>query len=135
MKIWNGYGSEHSMNLVLIGRFKEVNEAAQMENLLDKLSQQVDADETFPVQHAGQHRQRFSDGMSELLRANNLYMLSPADLDQFAAEHRVERAGERIVVRTEEVDVSAFIKLFVEAGARVEVYSGHDYPDAYPSAS
>ncbi|HGF4754077.1 TPA: DUF6375 family protein, partial [Escherichia coli] len=23
MKIWNGYGSEHSMNLVLIGKFKQ----------------------------------------------------------------------------------------------------------------
>ena len=30
MKIWNGYGSEHSMNLVMIGRFKTVGEAEKV---------------------------------------------------------------------------------------------------------
>ena len=34
-----------------------------------------------------------------------------------------------IKISTDEADVSAFIKLFVESGARVEVYSAHHYPD------
>jgi len=37
--------------------------------------------------------------------------------------------GSRIVVTTDELEVSGFLKLMVDKGAKVEVYSAHDYPD------
>jgi len=41
-----------------------------------------------------------------------------------------ELKGNQIVVRTDEPDVSAFLKLMIDKGARVEVYSAHNYPDS-----
>jgi hypothetical protein len=42
---------------------------------------------------------------------------------------RVETKGNDIVLTTEEIEVSAFLKVLIDHGARVEVYSAHDYPD------
>ncbi|WP_251259298.1 DUF6375 family protein [Klebsiella michiganensis] len=36
---------------------------------------------------------------------------------------------------TDEAEVSAFVKLFVEAGAKVEIFSAHDYPSDSSDAS
>ena len=44
MKIWNGCGSEHSMNLVMIGRFKDAGDAASAKEVIDRLIEQVSAD-------------------------------------------------------------------------------------------
>uniref|UniRef100_UPI00261D4EEC DUF6375 family protein n=1 Tax=uncultured Halomonas sp. TaxID=173971 RepID=UPI00261D4EEC len=46
MKIWNGYGSEHSMNLVLIGRFKRAKDAENIEKNIDRLSGQASKDDS-----------------------------------------------------------------------------------------
>ena len=35
MKVWNGWGSEHSMNLVMIGRFEEVDAAKKAKLIID----------------------------------------------------------------------------------------------------
>ena len=129
MKIWNGYGSEHSMNLVLIGKFKQARDAENIESLLRKISEQAYEDEAHLISHSPPENQRFSEKMMSLLRAHKMYTLSPADLEQFFLDHSLDRQGECITVTTDEIDVSAFIKIFVDAGARVEVYSAHDYPD------
>ena len=44
MKIWNGYASEHSSNLVMIGRFTGVRDAAEAKVMLDKLKDTVRRD-------------------------------------------------------------------------------------------
>ena len=44
MKVWNGYGSEHSMNLVIVGHFKEVRDAEKAKELIDLLTEQVNAE-------------------------------------------------------------------------------------------
>jgi len=126
MKIWKGYGSEHSMNLVMIGHFKEPRNAEEVKRLLDELIDQVEIDAegsgTVP-------RDRFTDGMLELLRVANLYILSPAELEQFLYDVHVDVDGNKVVITTDEVDVSAFLKVLIDKGARVEVYSAHFYPD------
>ena len=35
----------------------------------------------------------------------------------------------RLCLRRRKYDVSAFLKVLLDKGARVEVYSAHDYPD------
>lgn len=129
MKFWTGYGSEHSMNLVLIGKFKQARDAENVECFLKELSDQAAKDEAYSISHSSPEYQRFSEEMLSLLRAHNLHTLSPAELEQFASDHNLDREGERITVRTDEVDVSAFIKVFLDAGARVEVYSAHFHPE------
>lgn len=128
MKIWNGYGSEHSMNLVLIGRFKRIQDAERVEKDIDKLSTQASKDDSYSISFAEPEDQRFSDDMLSLLRSLNVNTLGPADLGQLVSEHYLKREGDKIIVTTDEAEVSAFVKLFIEGGAKVEVFSAHDYP-------
>lgn len=128
MKIWNGYGSEHSMNLVLIGRFKRAQDAEKVEKDIGKLSAQASKDDSHSISFGEPEDQRFSDEMLSLLRSMKLNTLGPADLGQLVSEHHLSREGDRITITTDEAEVSAFVKLFIEAGAKVEVFSAHDYP-------
>ena len=135
MKIWNGYGSEHSMNLVLIGKFKRAQDAEKVEKNIGKLSAQASKDDSHTIAFDGPADQRFSDEMLSLLGKLNLNTLGPADLGQLVSDHRLERKDDRITVTTDEAEVSAFVKLFIEAGAKVEVFSAHDYPSDSADAS
>jgi len=135
MKIWNGYGSEHSMNLVLIGRFKRAQDAEKVEKDIDRLSAQASKDDSHSISFGKPEDQRFSDDMLSLLRSLNLNILGPADLGQLISEHQLRRDGDQITVTTDEAEVSAFVKLFIEAGAKVEVFSAHNYPSDSTDAS
>lgn len=128
MKIWNGYGSEHSMNLVLIGRFKQAQDAEKVENDIIKLSDQAAKDECYTIPYEAPENQRFSDDMLKLLHSLKLNVLGPTDLGQLVSDHHLSRDGDRITITTDEAEISAFVKLFIEAGAKVEVFSAHDYP-------
>jgi Family of unknown function (DUF6375) len=44
VKIWNGYGSEHSANLVVIGQFEKAQDAAKAKQMVDWLIEQVRRD-------------------------------------------------------------------------------------------
>lgn len=134
MKIWNGYGSEHSMNLVLIGRFKRAQDAEKVEKDIGKLSAQALKDDSQSISLRAED-QRFSNDMLSLLGSLNLNTLGPTDLGQLISEHQFKREGDRITITTDEAEVSAFVKLFIEAGAKVEVFSAHDYPTDSTDAS
>lgn len=136
MKVWSGYGSEHSMNLVLIGKFKKAQDAQKVEKDIEKLSEQASRDESHSLAFdPDPEALRFSDDMLSLLRTLRLHTLGPAELGQLVLDHRLEREGDQITVTTDEADVSAFLKLFIEAGAKVEVFSAHDYPADSDEAS
>jgi hypothetical protein len=124
MKIWNGYGSEHSMNLVMIGHFKTAEEAEKTQKLIEQLSKglrdKIDV---------GTSQDRYSDPVMDLLRKANVYNLSPSELEHFLYDTSTSAEGDKVIVTTDESEVSAFLKLMVTKGARVEVYSAHDYPD------
>jgi hypothetical protein len=116
------------MNLVLIGKFKRAQDAEKVEKDIDKLSAQASKDDSFSIAFARPEDQRFSEEMLSLMRSLNLNTLGPADLEQLVSNHHLMREGDRITVKTEEAEISAFVKLFIEAGAKVEVFSAHDYP-------
>jgi hypothetical protein len=77
----------------------------------------------------GEPMDHFTDTMFDLLHRANFYSISPAELEQFAYDISVSVQDNRVVVTTEEIDVSAFLKVLIDSGARVEVFSTHDYPD------
>jgi Family of unknown function (DUF6375) len=129
MKVWSNYGSEHSMNLVMIGRFKEVADAERVEELIEQIAARVDQDtEDGEIQFGGK-TQRFTQDTQDLLRKLEVWNLAPGELEQFRYDVSRTRNDKEIVLHTDESDVSAFLKLFIEKGAKVEVYSAHDYPD------
>ena len=124
MKIWHGYGSEHSMNLVMIGHFKSADDAKKTQNLIEQLTEglrdKIDI---------GTYRDRFGDDVMDLLRETNCYNLSPSELEHFLYDSHTQVEGDKIVLTTDESEVSAFFKLMINNGAKVEIYSAHDCPD------
>ncbi len=130
MKFWNAYASEHSMNLVMIGKFKTVHDAQAAKRLIDQLTAQVTAESGAYLPDSERHETRFSETMGQLLNESRLYSLDPTELGQFELDVEIKVQDTQVVITTDEVDVSAFLKLLLDKGARVEVYSAHDYPDA-----
>lgn len=129
MKLWFGYGSEHSMNLVMIGRFKEASDAAQAKQAIDRLTNHIYAEVEAGRMEVGQPPDRYSQEISDVLRDVEIYTIGLAELEQFAYDVTVSIDGAQVVVKTDEIEVSAFLKVLLDKGARVEVFSAHDYPD------
>lgn len=126
MKIWKGYGSEHSMNLVMIGQFKTIEEAEDANELIQELKgglhNKIDLS-------SGNRLTRFPDEIRDLLRRLNFYDLRTEELEQFLYDITYYTEGNKLIFETDESDVSAFLKILVHKGAKVEVYSAHDYPN------
>ena len=125
MKVWYGYGTEHSMNLVMIGRFKDAERAHV---LIKELTTALQAEEEAGRLTVGEPNDRYSDEVLKLLSDLNIHSLGPRELEQFLYDLTVRRDGDSIVVTTDETDVQALLKVFIDKGARVEVYSAHDHP-------
>lgn len=93
MKIWRGYGSEHSSNLVMIGRFKTVAGAAEAKRIIDRLTEQIRADVKAGLMDETDPPQRFTDHIMELFKEVETYIVAPAELSQFNYEFSVEVQG------------------------------------------
>jgi hypothetical protein len=128
VKIWYQHNSEHSANLVMIGHFKDATQATKAKEIMDALTQQVAADQSSGVLTVGTPSERYGKEMLDLLARLNVSSIGPQELEQFAYEVSIKVEGDDIVLTTDELDVSAFLKVMVQQGARVEVYSAHDYP-------
>ncbi|MDH4100644.1 MAG: DUF6375 family protein [Nitrospirota bacterium] len=125
MRIWRGYGAEHSQNLVMIGQFKQQEDAEKTQKIIEQLSTGFSGKADLETPYY-----RFDDDVQALLRETNVYNLAPYELEQLVYDINVRIIGDKLVLTTEELDVSAFLKLMIENGAKVEIYSAHDYPEA-----
>jgi predicted secreted protein len=125
MKVWRGYGSEHSMNLVMIGQFKSVDDARKTKQTIDQLIEKL-ADKI----EVGRTRNRFEDEVFALLKDANIYTLGPLELEQFLYDVSTRIEEDKLILTTDESEVSAFMKLMIDRGAKIEIFSAHDYPDA-----
>ena len=129
MKIWYQHGSEHSANLVMIGHFEDATEATKAKEIIDALTTQVEEDQNKGTLVFGSPSERYGKEMLDLLSRLNVASIGPRELEQFAYEVSVKVEGSKIVLTTEENDISAFLKVMFDRGARIEVYSAHDHPD------
>jgi hypothetical protein len=130
MKIWYGHGSEHSANLVMIGHFRTAGDAAKAKEVIDTLTEQVAADSAAGLMEIGIGMDHFTDKMLGLLQEVRVHDVGPAEMEQFGYDFGIRLDDTKVVLTTEESDVSAFLKVLIDKGARVEAYSAHDYPDA-----
>lgn len=124
MKIWIGHGSEHSYNLVLIGHFADETKARSAEQKFQRLTA---AAESGLVEVGWEADQRFTTGMLELLNEIKAWDLSRSDIENFAYEHTVERTGNDLRIATDEGEIQGFLKILIEGGARIQVYSAHEW--------
>ena len=129
MKIWYQHGSEHSANLVMIGHFEDATEATKAKEIIDAITKQVAEDKDKGTVVIGSPSERYGKEMLDLLSRLNIGSIGPQELEQFAYEVSVKVQGSNVVLTTEELDISAFLKVMFHRGARIEVYSAHDHPD------
>ncbi|WP_053980724.1 DUF6375 family protein [Marinagarivorans algicola] len=123
MKIWNSYGAEHSLNLVIIGRFKEKHEAEEFETLTNKITGFLHENSEFDVE-----ADRFDKKTLDFLGKENLFSLSPQQLGHLLYDVHLTRDGNEVRIGSDD-DVNAFISLLIHKGAKVEVFSAHEYPE------
>lgn len=128
MKVWYGYGTEHSMNLVMIGRFKDASAAERAHTVIKEFTTALQAEEEAGRLIIGESDDRFSDEVLKLLSDLNIHSIGPRELEQFLYDLTMRREGDSIVVTTDETDVQALLKVLLDKGARIEMYSAHDYP-------
>jgi uncharacterized protein DUF6375 len=106
LKIWYGYGSEHSANLVVIGQFEEARDAEKAKQVIDWLTEQVRRDIDANLLEVGEPVHAYTEGMRELLRRLDFYTLGPGEVEQFSYDFKVEVEKNRVVMTTDEYDVS-----------------------------
>jgi len=108
----------------MIGRFKDVTSAKQTMEAIDAIIEYLD---TSREEYEG--ADRYSDGLLELLQRIRCHSVSPCEFEQFRMDIQPHQEGAKVVISTDEIEVSAFLKLLIDHGAKVEVYSAHDYPN------
>lgn len=131
MKVWRSYGSEHSANLVMIGSFETEDDARKIEDLFTEFSEKASEEHDGGRLKDDWTNTRYSDEVLKFLMDNNVTDYGYNDLAIFLYEHHVRRDGKKLVVTTEESEISAFLKLMLKGGAKVEIYSAHDHPGKY----
>lgn len=129
MKVWNGYGTEHSMNLVMVGRFRDAPTAETVKDIINQFTATLQAEEEAGRLTVGEPTDRFSDEILQLMNDVRVHGLRPGDLEQFLYDMKVRRDGAAVVITTDETDVQALLKVLLEKRARIEMYSAHDYPN------
>ena len=126
LKIWTGYGSEHSYRLVLIGRFADDAAARVAEEDLSRL--QIVAQE-LPETDWRHADEVLPDNLAEALRELDIWYLTRPDVDNFNLSYSIERSGSTLRVTGDDADVQGFIKVFLERGGRIEIFSGHHWTE------
>ena len=131
MKIWQGYGSEHSANLVIIGHFKDAGHAATAKQLLDKLTSIALDDGKRGEITAGTRPTRFTSAMSAFLSSSNYPLVNHEDVEELLYDYDLRCQGATVVITTEEDGIRAFLGVLLHEGAKIEVYSAHHHPSEY----
>lgn len=128
MKIWYQHGSEHSANLVMIGHFADATKASKAKETIDELTKQVSADQDNGTIVLGSPSGRYGNEMLDLLSRLNIISIGSGELEQFLYEFTIKVEGSKVILTSEEIDISAFLKVMFNQGARIEVYSAHTHP-------
>ena len=129
MKIWFGYGSEHSHKLVMIGHFATVDDATKAAAFIDSITEAVAAAEHAGALKVGDTREEFGPQLLDLVKKFNIYSIGPSELEQFIYDVHTKCSEKDVVIETDEIDVAAFLKVLIDRGARVEIFSRHAHPD------
>lgn len=127
MKVWSGYGSEHSMNLKLIGHFAEASEARAAADAIGILTEAATKARDAGELIVGEPLERFSEQLLRAMSEVNVYSFGHADVEQLLYEAAVQVDDADVVVTTDEIDVLAYVKVLIGKGARIEIYSMHDF--------
>jgi hypothetical protein len=113
------------MDLIMIGKFETVAEAEDAVSRMEALK--VLADAEWSDDSWQSKDERMPESLREGLMSLELYDMGRFDVDNYAYEHSISRDGSNVRIWTEESDVQGFLKVLINLGARVDVFSRHDW--------
>ncbi len=125
MKVWFGYGSEHSMNLILIGRFESVAMAESAVERIEALRGLAETEISEPSW--GPSEERITDQFRQAMWDMEIYDMARAEVEGFIYEYQIDRYGTELQIRTDETEIQGFLKVLLKFGAKVEVFSLHQW--------
>ena len=123
MKSWTGYGSEHSANLVMLGKFKTAEDATTFLAELEKLERLIQEDDSDDGNHRAFPEKIIDAVFNGRIRFCNDF--APKDLEDFRMELQRQQQADNPTIVKFKSDVTGWaglIKMMVNAGARVEVF-------------
>lgn len=131
MKVWVGYGSEHSANLVIIGTFKDASAANEANSVLEQVTQAAEAAERAGSLKVGGTNTSYPPGFLDLLAKLDLMDFGYDDAARLLLEWHARLDGNRFIITTEETEIGALLKVLINHGAKIEVYSAHEHGGPY----
>ena len=126
MKIWKGFGSEHSANMVLIGHFKDVQSATETKKLIEEFQEVVEASRDAGEFDVGQPPEYYPEKVLHFVSEHNFHP-TPKDLEDVLYDYTMDQSECDIKIHTEEQAFQFFINAMIRKGAKIEVFSAHDY--------
>ena len=124
MKIWNGYSSEHSSGIVLVGHFANREDASMfLEEFkrVKKLAEDnyenfVDENDLYP-----------NDILQALYRGKYRYasLMGPKDIAELCGDLQVFVKDNKFVLKSDEYDWGGTIKMLLMAEAKIEILTEH----------
>ncbi len=108
MKIWYGYGSEHSSNLVMISRFKDAETATETSQVLEQLTELVSEEAPAGEMDIGGHTDRFSTKSRDVLSRLKIYDIGPEELEQFGYDFSAKVTAAKLILTTTRVTYRRF---------------------------
>jgi hypothetical protein len=115
------------MSLLLVGTFQSVSAAQAAVERMEAL--QALAEQEWSDDDWGREDDRMSDAALETLRELKLYDMGRNDVGMFAYGHTIERGESIVRIATDESEVQGFLKVLLNLGAHVEVFSRHEWND------
>lgn len=127
MKVWTGYGSEHSARLVMLGKFKTAEDASDFLGEVEKLEQLVQAEDG-----DAKVLLRFPKKILDMIFSGEIRFCSdfePKDLNDFCMELQWKQQQDDTTILEFRSDVTGWaglIKMLLNAGARIEIFDEHN---------
>jgi hypothetical protein len=123
MKIWKEFAADHSAKLKIVGKFKTIEDASKAAETINDLIE---------IDHNELESKSLIDGeLGEVLKKHNLSIFNENDPGQMVYFSGVKPEGNTIVIYTDEVEIQALIKIFINFSAKINILSRHDYPNEY----
>lgn len=118
------------MNLKLIGHFTEAPDARAAAKAIEVLTQAAAQARDTGELIVGEPLERFGEHLLRAMSEVNVNSFGHADVEQLLYDADVQVHDADVVVLTDEIDVLAYVKVLIAKGAKIEMYSLHDYdPD------
>ena len=126
MKIWKSFSAEHSAKLRIVGTFKTTEDLEETRQIIEELT-----DEVMKQDVSTQLKAKYTDEIMNIIKNHNGYChsLGEEDLMNFTHVHNISYNDRTIEINTDELDIQGLLKVILSNGAKIEIYSKHNYPN------